>query len=869
MFKCNVCAIICKNATNFVNHLKIHSNVTGSFLCTPCNTNYASIEKFLKHLKRYHIEGREKKKTICLGNNLVCSVRTCKENVEDDDILCHLRNHLKDGIEITCPIFDCNKKFKLDSSFRSHISRKHPNSAEHIYCLEVSESIMKTEELNEVVESNDCEDQASETFTEEKLIRNNALFYLKLESELLVPASTVQLISEEIINLNSINCAIRNQKMIKALELLNLDEKVRKDILTVLNQDTMKEAHGDAGVLRSSYMRSQYYHNNFDYVKPETISLGKNKINEERHFMYIPIEKTLSVILKDISNTDEFFNSESVEKIYSDINDGEVFHNLSKDHGKFVGLMLYQDEFEIVNPIGSSRTKHKVLAFYYSLTNFRSQERYQVKHQQLVLMCKSSDLKEFGKEKIFKPIIDELRILENKGVFVKDKMYPLILHSILGDNLGSHMVGGFVENFSTTSHCCRFCETGMSEMQTNYSSSKMRTPESYQKTVESLLPGENMLGVKNNSEFNKIDNFHVSRPGLPPCIAHDLLEGVVSYDLFLYIQYFVKKKWFTFDELNRLVQKFNFKGNESKVRPNILSGSRSNLGGTAAQNWNLLRFFPLIMQNYIVDTEDSTWQALILLQKIVSYVFAPCISIDQVAYLKTIVEDYLELRLLTFPDTKLRPKHHFMTHYWFLILKLGPLINFWTMRFEAKHQFFKRLIRFSPNFINVLKLMSTKHQMNQAYLSECCNEKSFFMHDQILLEQAQYSAAEMGAINSTITQDCLNESFMSSSIEILGTKYSKNAYMILRVDNCGSFVFGKIKSIVSHLKSVTPEFYFVFELCNSSLNLDFGVYTVEVNGTFECINVEQLPSYYPLYEYKFNGLPGLTTKFEPLDNFSK
>ena len=43
-----------------------------------------------------------------------------------------------------------------------------------------------------------------------------------------------------------------------------------------------------------------------------------------------------------------------------------------------------------------------------------------------------------------------------------------------------------------------------------------------------------------------------------------------------------------------------------------------------------------------------------------------------------------------FPETTLKPKHHFMRHYPAQILKFGPLIRVWMMRFESKHSYFKR-----------------------------------------------------------------------------------------------------------------------------------------------------------------------------------
>ena len=52
--------------------------------------------------------------------------------------------------------------------------------------------------------------------------------------------------------------------------------------------------------------------------------------------------------------------------------------------------------------------------------------------------------------------------------------------------------------------------------------------------------------------MNELTYFHVCAPGLPPCLAHDLLEGLVQYDMMLYLNYFMSKNWFTLDFLNIL-----------------------------------------------------------------------------------------------------------------------------------------------------------------------------------------------------------------------------------------------------------------------------------------------------------------------------
>ena len=81
---------------------------------------------------------------------------------------------------------------------------------------------------------------------------------------------------------------------------------------------------------------------------------------------------------------------------------------------------------------------------------------------QLVLLCKEEDFKLLGPEReatVFAPLLKDLKILENNGVFLGEahgnRKGSVVF--VLGDNLGSHMLGGFVESFSTVSHFCRYC----------------------------------------------------------------------------------------------------------------------------------------------------------------------------------------------------------------------------------------------------------------------------------------------------------------------------------------------------------------------------------------------------------------------------
>ena len=60
-----------------------------------------------------------------------------------------------------------------------------------------------------------------------------------------------------------------------------------------------------------------------------------------------------------------------------------------------------------------------------------------------------------------------------------------------------------------------------------------RTIENYADHVAALSTSRtsNQCGVKFKCVFNSLKSFHVCNPGLPHCLAHDLFEGLVTYDI--------------------------------------------------------------------------------------------------------------------------------------------------------------------------------------------------------------------------------------------------------------------------------------------------------------------------------------------------
>ena len=422
------------------------------------------------------------------------------------------------------------------------------------------------------------------------------------------------------------------------------------------------------------------------YVKPVSYQLSHD-LNESRKnvcFQYVPILQSLKLFLSHAEVMAQFFSSQTTGPNHSshvhDYKDGIVFkaHRLfsSKEHS--IQLILYQDAFEVVNPLGSARTVHKLLAVYYVLGNLHPHMRSRVNSMQLVLLCEEKHINQANMEVLFRPLLDDLRVLETEGISVNGHENICgSLFAIAGDNLGSNWLGGYITNFSSADYSCRYCESQKNDFTTNNRISRpLRTADSYDTSVN-LKANSNQThvqGIKFSSPFNSLLYYHVFNPGLPPCIAHDLFEGVVAYDMMLFVKYFLKHGWFSESYLNFAITQFSFDELSRNSKCVVFKNTSLKIAGNACQIWCFIRFFPLFVFHKVRDWTNPVWKAVLLLRIIVELVCAPKLSYTQISCLSDYIDEYLDLRSAEFPGVRLRPKHHFMTHYPWLILQFGPLV---------------------------------------------------------------------------------------------------------------------------------------------------------------------------------------------------
>ena len=880
MLECEICSQKLDNLKSYVFHYKLHQNVNNStFPCyySGCTRRFRTYASCKCHILRDHRKHKAKQQTQSSPSfSLSCLVSLCDKSFQYlEDFLKHLRGHVIEGTVVDCPFHACYTKLKKKNTFSSHFSRKHRNRSvnsvsQKYYCEPASlvncengalvperPDAVNYESNQDDYKSDDSDQCAQIDFCniEQQYLRNLALFYLKLQSKLLLPVSTIQHIISGFEDVHSVGQTYVQSKLLRNLESVGVSKDCATDVVEdILKADLFSSCN--RGPLRSAQTRNSFFRANFTYVLPIEVFLGRNQFRRQRFYQYIPVIETLKALLQNKSIQDqlscpEFPQSLTDVHIFNDVIHGKSFRRnpLFKDEPNALKIILYQDSFEVVNPLGSAKKKHKILAVYLTLADIHTYNRSSIDQFQLVLLCTESDFKRFGQKSVFGNLIEDLKRLENNGIAIGSITLKGTVCAILGDNLGSNCIGGFTENFSTVAHFCRFCLVTKSELIDNpYDLGPTRTPDNYDLDAACTDRDINN-GVKFQSVFNSLKYFHVCQPGLPPCLGHDLFEGVSSFDLALMIKYFVKtKRFFSYDQLNRDISRFKYLGSDTNNIPAEVSQKGEKAGGHAVQNWCLVRLLPLIVGERISDLDDEVWQLFLQLREIVEIVCAPKISCGQVAYLNAIISDYLDLRHSLFPDKVLKPKHHFLAHYPQLIVQFGPLIRLWTLRFESKHTYFKRCARVLHNYKNLCKTLAEKHQLLQAYLSAgVLFPPTVTLHKGVeFYVESRSEEIKRALVSFNFRPD---NTLVSYSVTVKGTNYKKGLYLVLHRDDSG-LVFGEIMEV---LVQNEIEVFFIVKAFQSVFQFGLNVHCLDKSGEIECCKFDSLIDYYPLPGYEMKG----------------
>ena len=182
----------------------------------------------------------------------VCPVAFCQfQHNNASELITHIKSYIADGIEIACPFKDCDLHFKVESTFRSHLHRKHRKwTATHLkeQCIPTPDHIPAQEDVcigesdtfqcpNNAGAQDDIDDH--ESCSAEEFTRNLFLFfYLHLQAKFLLAASTVQSIVNKILSISDLNLTYITAHLQNAFDAagLELDPQVLSGVISELRE---------------------------------------------------------------------------------------------------------------------------------------------------------------------------------------------------------------------------------------------------------------------------------------------------------------------------------------------------------------------------------------------------------------------------------------------------------------------------------------------------------------------------------------------------------------------------------------------------------------------------------------------------------
>lgn len=580
-------------------------------------------------------------------------------------------------------------------------------------------------------------------------------------------------------------------------------------------------------------------------------------------FYYVPIESTMRLILQQPQSWN------LINRTYEESQHGIVDDWINSDNGQRllkyckttfpssmpVFIQIYFDEVETVNPLGSKTGIHKLGAFYFVVKNFPPVVNSALQNIHLLALAHSEDLKKHTADAVMQTVVDELTQLHDSGFTVcmngHAQHFRCFLSQVVGDNLGLHSVLGFVENFSRATYACDLCMATQHDIQTTFNESKLvaRTPELYNQQVTDLAAGVISMshcGIKRPSVLVSLPYYHPTWNDSAD-VMHDLFEGVLPLETKLFLNHLIfEVRCITLRELNNRIKCADYGPCGSRSKPSVvlesnLKGADASLGQRSAQMVQLFFSLPLILADVIVTSDPLKLTLFHLLRCAVEIIMAPVLSHTQLLYLKDLVEQHHGLFQICYPERRLLYKHHRMVHYARIIRSSGPLLGMMVMRYEAKHNFAKRLAHVICNFKNISYSISKRHQISHALK---------WMTAPPLKNCAEVGNGEMVSVSDLLDGQLLVpftgpgiDIFVADRVKVFGQDYCPGMTLLLDVSDDGEPSFGRVDRIYVQEDAV---YFIVTNWLLYEFSYELQAYSCSIGNSQSCQPVTDIADYKPL-----------------------
>jgi hypothetical protein len=677
----------------------------GRFLCSYCATNFMQFGKYERHLKLYH-------------------------------------QHMPD-FQVECPLASCKASFKSVPSFRRHIERNHHSLLTSWLNCEKVNKPTNDNDIGSLASCSDTDEQQTETDTVDhdrtsRRFMNDVvndfdkqftMLILRLKEQYILSNVVCKELASLVLSL--VTDTVEDYKDVVCQHLFHNNIMPTDDEWTqVVNpaQSFIQAGRNCASQLALlSYLKRENL-----IVQPTECFFHDNSGKIVDSYQYIPI---MPVLGKLLSHDDVFdhiaeqgLSASAVHKSTMDLyTDGSKFLNdpYFAANPDALHIQLYADELEICNPLGAKKGKQKVTAVYYLIGNIHPQFRSKQQFIHLACLARYSCIKKLGNNysDMFKPLVHDLALLQEHGfemlVNGKQQLIRGKLISISADNLAAHALAGFQQHF----HCgriCRFCTVDYSDMANRFSEKNVtiRTSDMHRyhlNAVHDDKANSNIYGVQRECALSELPNFDVLS-SFPPDAMHDILEGVIPLTVRYVLKQLIHDNIISLADINESLAsiKLTYSANKPCTIAESVMKSKGHLSGSAAQKLELFLILPQAIGHMVVEGNEA-WQVYLLLRQVCQIILAPAVRHCDVIVLEGLIANFLSEFTSCFGPEAVTPKLHYLIHYPRFISLYGPLKNFWCMRFESKHMYFKRVVAVAKCFKNITKTLANRHQFRQAW----------------------------------------------------------------------------------------------------------------------------------------------------------
>ena len=432
LYSCCVpgCTSYARNHKLYLLHFKtVHGRSSHKVTCRlyGCTREFSTINALRTHIEIHHQKWRvtavQSRQNVLVEQlvKLKCLSTACSRQTVSSvaELKKHLKIHFDRFENVSCPFSGCIFQTANNGTMRSHFSKNHKKQdvdslKEEIVCQDQTafeddsvENVRIDEEEPEVVYDAEAGEDDPVTITDDEQDAAEEIdeFFMRSLAVCIntwmnisgIPYSTVNQIVKEIFNSYEKGADVTKSKVKAVLQREGVSVATIDNVLETLeSDDPFKKAKNE---LESEFKRKMYIKEHFANVEPVTVVLSAANEKVES-YQYVPIKESLKLLVEDETYIVQRKNDPYCHKEgqIADARDGTKMTNniFFKQNPEAVPLLIFEDELEVANPLGSAKTKHKINCCYYTTLHVQSALRGRVKSIQLVSLISSKTWKKYG-----------------------------------------------------------------------------------------------------------------------------------------------------------------------------------------------------------------------------------------------------------------------------------------------------------------------------------------------------------------------------------------------------------------------------------------------------------------------------------------